>query len=304
MSTSTSASSYVAFQVDKEQDKEKQIVLILVGLIGSGKSTFAEALEQHLPGRFRRCNQDDLGDRKRVEKLARHTLREGLSVCIDRTNINAEQRSYWINIAREFPGTLVWIIVFDTPYEICAARLQSRRFHPTITSPEQGLSILNRFANDFRYPSADEGYQRLIGLTPSDHPSPMYTPAQIISILQRLQNSTPPTAVCASSESSARGNAVFRDHYIHGRKDRWSNGIPRTRGSPFGHKSAAPLGSFKLKLPSSKPSTSFNRVARNTAPRPHNHQRSADTRRSSRGGSSDSSNWRGSSSAEDPLTIP
>ncbi|PPQ79700.1 hypothetical protein CVT25_003274 [Psilocybe cyanescens] len=65
-----------------------KIVLILCGLIASGKSTFAEALQEHYP-EFRRCNQDDLGDRRAVEQLARQTLNQGFSVCIDRTNFNA-----------------------------------------------------------------------------------------------------------------------------------------------------------------------------------------------------------------------
>lgn len=30
------------------------------------------------------------------------------------------QRSHWIGIAREFPGTPVWVIVFDTPYDVSA----------------------------------------------------------------------------------------------------------------------------------------------------------------------------------------
>lgn len=52
------------------------------------QSTFAEALEAHLP-RFVRCNQDDLGSRQHVEARARECLRAGLSVCIDRTNFDA-----------------------------------------------------------------------------------------------------------------------------------------------------------------------------------------------------------------------
>lgn len=55
------------------------------------------------------------------------------------------QRSYWTNIAREFPGTTVSIIVFDTPYQVsnlepfltpriscdwqvCASRLENRKY--------------------------------------------------------------------------------------------------------------------------------------------------------------------------------
>ncbi|KDR67974.1 hypothetical protein GALMADRAFT_257499 [Galerina marginata CBS 339.88] len=158
MSTFPTASDVVE---SSEFQMRGKIVLILCGLIASGKSTFAEALEEHYP-QFRRCNQDDLGDRRSVEQLARETLNQELSVCIDRTNFNAAQRSYWIQIAREFPGTAVWVIVFDTPYEICAARLQTRTSHPTITSPELGLSVLSRFAADFQHPAPGEGYERIL----------------------------------------------------------------------------------------------------------------------------------------------
>jgi hypothetical protein len=53
------------------------------------KSTFAQALQTHFP-RFQRCNQDDLGNRRMVEQLTRQNLRKGNSVCIDRTNFDAE----------------------------------------------------------------------------------------------------------------------------------------------------------------------------------------------------------------------
>lgn len=119
---------------------EGQVVLILCGLIGSGKSTFAESLQSHFP-QFRRCNQDDLGDRRRVEHLARDSLSQGLSVCIDRTNFNESQRSYWIDIAHEFPGTAIWVIVFDTPYEVGSQLITSLRTNGASQSPIVTLII-------------------------------------------------------------------------------------------------------------------------------------------------------------------
>jgi predicted kinase len=164
-------------------------MLILVGLIASGKSTFAQALERHYP-QFRRCNQDELGTRQRVESLAHRTLREGLSPCIDRCNFDVIQRSHWINIARQFPGTSISVIVFDTPYQVCSARLQERSSHPTIKDPQQGQSILARFASDLQFPQPNEGYDHILYLKPSDHPRPEYTSEDIGLILQRLQSST------------------------------------------------------------------------------------------------------------------
>jgi len=182
------SSSTVATQFEgPEFVIEGQIVLILCGLIGSGKSTFAAALQQHFP-QIRRCNQDDLGDRRRVERLARATLSDGQSVCIDRTNFNPTQRSYWIDIAQEVPGAKIWVIVFDTPYNECAARLRTRQNHPTISNAKQGLIILSRFAADFEHPSPHEGYHRILYVKPEDTRL-NYTRPDIASILQRVRDS-------------------------------------------------------------------------------------------------------------------
>lgn len=167
-----------------------QIVLILVGLIGSGKSTFAQALEHQLPTSFRRCNQDDLGNRRRVEVLARQTLELGLSVCIDRTNFDAEQRAHWIRIANDF-SVPVWVLVFDTPLKVCLERLRTRAGHPTIKNFEQASMVLNRFHSQFQYPQLSEGYNKILYLKPSDHPSPRWSQDELEVVLSRLEESTP-----------------------------------------------------------------------------------------------------------------
>ncbi|KAG2344055.1 hypothetical protein BDR05DRAFT_932659 [Suillus weaverae] len=216
-------------------------MLILVGLVASGKSTFAQALERHFP-QFRRCNQDELGTRQRVESLAHRTLREGLSPCIDRCNFDAmllrpiheniiayRQRSHWINIARQFPGTSISVIVFDTPYQVCSARLQERSSHPTIKDPQEGQSILARFASDLQFPQPNEGHDHILYLKPSDHPRPEYTGEDIGLILQRLQASStyfkrgnvqPPqdmqtSFVSTSSASIQRRGRGYGPHYAH-----------------------------------------------------------------------------------------
>ncbi|TDL23670.1 hypothetical protein BD410DRAFT_768227 [Rickenella mellea] len=174
---------------------ENRVMLVLVGLIASGKSTFAQALEEHVP-RFRRCNQDDLGNRKAVERLARQTLEQGLSVCVDRTNIDETQRGHWVNIAKDNPGTAIWCMVFDTPINICTARLLSRTNHPTIKSPEQGMVVLNRFASELTEPLPHEGFEHIFYLRHSDHRSPSYTKTDVLSILERIRLSP----LCAPQE--------------------------------------------------------------------------------------------------------
>ena len=78
-----------------------QQLVVLCGLVGSGKSTFARAVEQHDPN-WTRCNQDELGRRQVVEKAALAALDEGRNVLIDRTNIDRRQRADWLLLADEF----------------------------------------------------------------------------------------------------------------------------------------------------------------------------------------------------------
>ena len=84
--------------------------------------------------------------------------------------------------------------------------------HPTIKSPEEGLSVLSRFAADFQYPAAHEGHERIISLTPGDHMSPVYSRSQIAAILQRIHDS-PPVMARNNPIQSFRGNP-FRGHSI------------------------------------------------------------------------------------------
>ncbi|KAI6125405.1 hypothetical protein EDD16DRAFT_457379 [Pisolithus croceorrhizus] len=178
----------------------EQTMLILVGLVASGKSTFAEALERHFP-RFRRCNQDDLGNRRLVEELCSSDS-TGRLVSVHRPHQLQCSRSYWTNIARAFPSVTINVIVFDTPYHVCASRLQHRTSHPTIKDPRHGMSILANFASEFQLPSPDEGYDNILYLKPSDHPSPEYTRDEILSILTRLRASTGETGIAVQPRSA------------------------------------------------------------------------------------------------------
>ncbi|KAI0777330.1 P-loop containing nucleoside triphosphate hydrolase protein [Trametes elegans] len=211
----------------------QQVVLILVGLIGCGKSTFAQALEKYLP-EFRRCSQDELGDRRSVEALARQSLRAGMSVCIDRTNFDESQRATWINIAHEFPNVQPWMIVFDIPFEICAARVEERTDHPTITDPALGLQVLRRFRSQYRPPTPHEGYTRILYLRPSDCPDSAYSEADIRKVVRRLRES--PEVIPMAPPPSQRGGYTRRgfpsNRGAHGERAYHTRGRSSYRDSP------------------------------------------------------------------------
>ncbi|KAF8318753.1 P-loop containing nucleoside triphosphate hydrolase protein [Clavulina sp. PMI_390] len=139
-------------------------MVILCGVVGSGKSTFALAFQQYYPS-FVRLSQDDLGSRQAVEHAARSNLRAGRSVIIDRTNIDVSQRRVWITLARQEVVDEIWGVFLDAPYETCVQRLRSRADHPTLR-PEDAIRVLNRFWNDFQEPLYREGFDRLITLAP------------------------------------------------------------------------------------------------------------------------------------------
>lgn len=66
-------------------------------------------------------------------------------------------------------------------------------FHPTIKNAEHGLSVLARFAHEFEHPHPDEGHNRIIYLSVSDHLGPIYSRSDISAILRRVWDSVPVT---------------------------------------------------------------------------------------------------------------
>lgn len=63
--------------------------------------------------------------------------------------------------------------------------------HPTVNGFEQASQVLNRIQSQFRYPGTNEGYEKILYLEPSDHPSPHWSPDEVAVVLSRLEKSSP-----------------------------------------------------------------------------------------------------------------
>jgi predicted kinase len=130
-------------------------VVILIGLPGSGKSTFAR---QQLPGHV--VVSKDLmpsnraKDRRQAELIVA-ALREGRSVVVDNTNPRRTDRAPLIALAREHGARVVGYF-FDAAPRDCVARNKQREGRARV--PDVAIFVT---AKRLERPQADEGFDAL-----------------------------------------------------------------------------------------------------------------------------------------------
>ena len=139
--------------VQSTEDSSKPFMIVLVGVPGSGKSTFAEMLVNGNPSKYVRICQDKLKTRKKCEKLCKRSLEKGQIPIIDRCNFDPSQRLHFLSIAKEF-GVPVDCIEFSYSMQVCLTRCRERVGHETITKANAPM-VLRRIFKDFVPPQAN-----------------------------------------------------------------------------------------------------------------------------------------------------
>ena len=149
-----------------------QVLVLLCGIAGSGKSTYARKFIGNLPAEYRKkwtvSNQDALGNRQKVLSHARTALLAKKSVIIDRCNFDVEQRAHWIGLAQLFNISTVLCLVMPDYQNtnLCAMRAEERGNSDGIHGEDinwKGVCIQQ--SRSFQYPTLQEGYSGLFVCT-------------------------------------------------------------------------------------------------------------------------------------------
>lgn len=158
------------------------ILLVLVGLPGSGKSTVSAKIRELSPDRWRVCSQDALGNRHRVEAAVRDHFglalpREGVAsspggqeargwkgAVVDRCNFDEEQRGHWMRIALQLsclrrPVLPICVCLpRGDDAAFCLRRAQMRGADDVHSGDEDWHHIVSSMSRNYSPPHPREGY--------------------------------------------------------------------------------------------------------------------------------------------------
>jgi len=146
------------------QRKPKGVVVLAIGLPGSGKTTwFRRRGVTPLSSDLLRSVLFDDVEEQRYQGLVFSTLRQLLRArlvarmpwnYVDATNLSPRERRQWIHMARAL-GYEVHAVFFDVPLEVCLERNHRR----DRVVPED---VMRRMAAKLRPPKFEEGFTKIV----------------------------------------------------------------------------------------------------------------------------------------------
>jgi len=146
-----------ALDIEGSLDKGSDL-FVLVGLPGSGKSWFSNALRARNPKGWTHISQDDSGSRSVCEaEIGRAHGR----VILDRCNVDSNDRRVWLGLASNWmkAPVCVW---FDYDPDLCTSRAQSRVGHPTLPPGGRVRNAVAQMRKTFVRPTLKEGFKTIV----------------------------------------------------------------------------------------------------------------------------------------------
>jgi predicted kinase len=132
-------------------DKE---LIVLIGMPGSGKSTYYRKFHSDAV----RISQDDQGKEGHFQAFCDAIDLGKEKILIDRCNFNRSQRKKYVGPARA-AGYKITMVIFQTSYEECISRIQSRQDHPNLHADLDEMKIRDIvafFRDAMKEPTEDE----------------------------------------------------------------------------------------------------------------------------------------------------
>ncbi len=147
----------------KAQRKSKGVVILAIGLPGSGKTTWFKrrGVTPLSSDMLRNILFDDITE-QRYQGLVFSTLRSLLRArliarmpwnYVDATNLGPHERRQWIKMAKSF-GYEVHAVFFDVPLEVCLER--NRRRERSVKE-----DLVQRMAAKLKSPTFEEGFAKI-----------------------------------------------------------------------------------------------------------------------------------------------
>jgi predicted kinase len=157
-----------AEKMRRNRRKQAPKLLVLAGLPGCGKSTFAKALEASDPQQWVHADSDVL--RREMESVVGRAAsgRNPKRVIVDKCNGEPRDRKAWPGIAHQPAANDAMLVVFDVDVEECCSRVVARVGHPTISDNQpNAAAIVRSFAKRWAPPGSQaaalaEGYGRFL----------------------------------------------------------------------------------------------------------------------------------------------
>lgn len=146
-------------------------MILLVGLPGSGKSTYTEKLKEegviiHSSDSVRE-ELGDVNDQSKNEEVFRilhkrikDDLKDGKSVCFDATNLNRRRRVAFLNELKNIPCKKICVLM-ATPYEMCVCQNFKR-------DRRVPVEVIWNMYKSFNVPCEQEGWDEIIVHYPNE----------------------------------------------------------------------------------------------------------------------------------------